>query len=78
MIFAPGGQALLTAESGGTVIRWDIGESSLIRAACYRAGGNLTAAQWAEYGARPAAGLPVLPRLTAAAGPRHRGRPAFS
>lgn len=49
LIFTPDSQALLTAESGGDVIRWDIAESSLIKTACYRAGGNLTVAEWDEY-----------------------------
>jgi WD40 repeat protein len=49
LIFTPDSQALLTVESGGDVIRWDIAEANLIKMACYRAGGNLTSAEWDEY-----------------------------
>jgi WD40 repeat protein len=49
MTFSPDGQYLLTATPGDVLSRWDIGEATLVKIACTRAGQSLTSAIWASY-----------------------------
>ena len=49
LALSPGDRYMFSATPGGTLIRWDIGESDLIKLACDRAGGRLTPRIWAQY-----------------------------
>lgn len=49
LAFTPDGQNLLSATSGGELIRWTVASAALIQNACATAGRNLTAAEWKEY-----------------------------
>jgi WD40 repeat protein len=49
LAFAPDGQSLLSATSGGELVRWTVASAALIQSACATAGRNLTAAEWKEY-----------------------------
>ena len=53
MIFAPTGKELLTATSGGQMIRWILDGADLARTACATVGRGLTQAEWLKYAHTP-------------------------
>jgi WD40 repeat protein len=59
MLFTPDGHSLLTATSGGQLIRWTVDPPDLVRNICTTAGRTLTDTQWSQYtGTRPPATKP--------------------
>jgi WD40 repeat protein len=62
MRFAADGRSLLTATSGGKLIRWTLYEPDLMRSICDDVGHTLTAAEWDQYTGTPApARMPCAP-----------------
>jgi WD40 repeat protein len=49
LMFTPDGRYLLTATSGGGIVRYTVNPSDLVRKACATVGGGLTPAQWRQY-----------------------------
>jgi WD40 repeat protein len=49
LLFTPNGKALLTATSGGEMMRWDVYPPNLAKIACQTAGRALTAIEWRAY-----------------------------
>jgi WD40 repeat protein len=49
MTFTPDGRSLLTASSGGELIRWDTYAPDLVKIDCATAGQSLTSAEWRAY-----------------------------
>jgi WD40 repeat protein len=47
--FTPDGKALLTAASGGEMMRWDLYPPDLVKIACATVGRALTATEWRTY-----------------------------
>ena len=48
LAWEPSGEALWTATTGGTVVRWDLAPSEWIAGACAAAGRSLTAQEWEQ------------------------------
>jgi WD40 repeat protein len=54
--------SLLTATTGGQLVRWTVDPADLVRSICATVGGTLTDAQWQQYaGTNPPAVMPCAP-----------------
>jgi WD40 repeat protein len=59
MLFTPDGRSLLTATSGGQLIRWAVNPPDVVRNICATVGHTLTATQWRQYaGTSPPVPMP--------------------
>jgi WD40 repeat protein len=59
MLFTPAGRSLLTATSGGQLIRWAVDPPDLVQNTCATVGHTLSTTQWRQYtGTKPPATMP--------------------
>lgn len=63
LIFSPDGKALAAVDQDGTIRIWDVAVASLVADACYKAGRNLTDAEWADLTGYDPPGQPACPSM---------------